>query len=124
MALLLNLCLVGGAAYLGSRVLTKRQTKDKKRWLMRSDDPAKKRRLPLSTRIYVVRAWQEQSQQDDQPVTRYALTVPSTDLRCGFNNPEALLEALSQELRRTQDLPSSTDTSVSSVPAIAVLSDI
>ena len=120
MALLLNLCLVGGAAYLGARVLNKRQTKDKKRWLARSDDSAKRRLLPFSTRIYVVRAWQEQSQQDEQPVTRYALTVPSTDLRYGFNNPEELLDALSKELTRTQELPSSADTSVSGVPAIAV----
>ena len=96
-----NLCLVGGVAYLGIQTLSKRKTKNKKGGLVQSDRPADKQLLPLSTRAYIVRVWKEQNQRNEQPVTRYALTVPSTGLRSGFSSSEALLETLSKELART-----------------------
>jgi len=96
----LLVCVLCGA---GFGALTRWRTTAKKLWLAKTESPTNTVRVPLFTRVYIVRCWQEHTRRDDETVVRYALDVLATGQRCGFTSAEALLDTLSLELTGTQE---------------------
>ena len=85
----------------------KRRTVAKKPWITERGNAAPKGPVPLFTRVYVVRSWQEQTIRGREIVMRYALDIAATGERRGFTRSEALLDTLSTELTRAQEAQSS-----------------
>ena len=96
----LLVCVLCGA---GFGVLTRWRTTAKKPWFAKTESPTNAVRVPLFTRVYIVRCWQERTKRDDETVMRYALDIPATGQRCGFTSAEALLDTLSMELTGMQE---------------------
>ncbi len=121
MLMLCNIALVCGAAYLGVRGVTHLRDRQKKSWLLKPGDHLKRDLKPGSTRVYIVRSWQERGWLKTSSVTRYALEEPSTGRRYGFISSEALLEGLSADLAKAQAMQEEADeAAVTAVPAFAV----
>ena len=100
---LVGVFLVCGAFYAGAQTIGKRRSRQKALWLKPPDGQAQRASFRFSTRVYIVRCWEEQAQRDDQRVTRYSLEVPTDGLRCGYTSAEALLQALSMQLTSTHE---------------------
>jgi hypothetical protein len=96
----LLVCVLCGA---GFGTWTRWRITAKKPWLAKTENPTNTVRVPLFTRVYIVRCWQEHTRRDDETVVRYALDVLATGQRCGFTSAEALLDTLSMELTGTQE---------------------
>jgi len=96
----LLVCVLCGA---GFRTWSRWRTMVKKPWFAKTESPTNTVRVPLFTRVYIVRCWQERTRRDDETVVRYALDIHATGQRCGFTSAEALLDALSMELTGTQE---------------------
>jgi hypothetical protein len=62
---------------------------------------------PPGYRSYVLRFWQERSDQPTLTVWRFSLEDPSTDERYGFPDLQALIEWLRAEMAKEQ--PSAND---------------
>lgn len=92
------LFLACGTLYVGFQATVKRKSKKNALWLTNSNCPAERSLSPLSTHIYIVRCWKEQTQYDDPNATRYSLEVPTTGRRYGYANAEELLEVLTRQL--------------------------
>ena len=103
--LLVNALLVCVLCGAGFSTLTRWRTTAKKLWLVKTESPPSTVRVPLFTRVYIVRCWQEHTRRDDEIVVRYALDIPATGQRCGYTSAEALLDTLSMELTGTQETP-------------------
>lgn len=88
----------------GFRTWTRWRITAKKPWLTQTENPTNTVHVPLFTRVYIVRCWQEHTRQDDETLMRYALDILATGQRCGFTSAEALLDTLSIELARTPEL--------------------
>jgi hypothetical protein len=67
----LLVCVLCGA---GFGALTRWRTTAKKPWFVKTESPTNTVRVPLFTRVYIVRCWQERTRRDDATVMRYALT--------------------------------------------------
>lgn len=104
MVTLANVLLVCVLCGVGLRTFVKRRTTAKKQWFTERAYPAPKIRVPLFTHVYVVRSWQERTTQGREIVMRYALDIPATGQRRGFTESEALLDTLSTELTRAQEV--------------------
>ncbi len=98
MVLVVYLFLACGTPYVGFHATVKRKSKKNALWLTNSHCPAERALSPLSTHIYIVRCWKEQTQCDDPNATRYSLEVPTTGQRYGYANAEELLEVLTKKL--------------------------
>ena len=96
----LLVCILCGA---GFRTLTRWRITAKKPWLSKTESPTNTVHVPLFTRVYIVRCWQEHTRRDDETVVRYALDVLATGQRCGFTSAEALLDTLAMELAGTPE---------------------
>ncbi|ETW99600.1 MAG: hypothetical protein ETSY1_14410 [Candidatus Entotheonella factor] len=121
--MLCHIALVLGVAYLGSQGVSHYRARQNKSWLLKPSDHLKRDLKPGSTRVYIVRTWQERSWLNNSAVTRYALEEPSTGRRYGFASAEALLEGLSADLARVQAMREQTEQSdftAAAVPAFAV----
>ncbi len=125
MFMLCNIALVCGAAYVGVQGLTHYRARQNKSWLLKPSDHLKRDLKSGSTRLYIVRTWQERSWLSTSTVTRYALEEPSTGKRYGFADAEALLEGLSTEMARVQAMQDAMQeqaeqTDFDAAPAFAV----
>ena len=121
MFLFCNIALACGAAYLGVQGLAHFRSRQNKSWLLNPSDHLKRDLKPGSTRVYIVRTWQERSWLKTSAVTRYALEDPSTGRRYGFANAEALSEALASELAKVQAMEDQVEQAdFVAVPAMAV----
>ena len=63
----LLVCVLCGA---GFGVLTRWRTTAKKPWFAKIESPTNTVRVPLFTRVYIVRCWQEHKRLDDETVVR------------------------------------------------------
>ena len=93
--------LTGVTCYVGYQFFIKQRAKKNTSWLRPPYDGTNRAVFVPSTRVYIVRSWTEQTQQDHQTVVRYALEFPATGRRYGFASAELLLDALSGELGKT-----------------------
>ncbi len=121
--MLCHIALVLGAVYLGSQGITHYRARQNKSWLLKPSDHLKRDLKPGSTRVYIVRTWQERGWLNNSAVTRYALEEPSTGRRYGFASSEALLEGLSADLARVramQEQAEQSDFAAVPAPAFAV----
>jgi len=121
MFILCNIALAFGAAFFGVQGFAHYRAKQNQSWLLKPSDHLKRDLKPGSTRVYIVRTWQEQGLLRISVVDRYALEEPATGRRYGFANAEALLEGLSTELTKAQAMQAQADqTDFVAVPALAV----
>jgi hypothetical protein len=99
--LLLDLFVLGGICYAGSHILLKCQRKQKALWLSTPKNRIARSPKSLSTRVYIVRCWQERLRSDGHSVTRYSLDIPTTGERYGYANATLLLDKLTTVLTKT-----------------------
>lgn len=121
MFILCNIVLVCGAAYLGVQGLSRYRARRNQSWLLKPSDHLKRDLKPGSTRVYIVRTWQERGWLRTSSVTRYALEEPATGRRYGFASAEALLEGVARELEKVQAMQEqeAAPTDAGAVPALA-----
>lgn len=107
--LLCDIALVCGAAYLGGWGVARYRARQRQSWLLDPSEHLKRDLKPGSTRIYVVRSWQERRWLSTSTVTRYALEEPAAGRRYGFASADALLDGLSAELAKAQAMQEQAD---------------
>jgi hypothetical protein len=122
MFMLCNIALVCGAAYLGVQGLSRYRARRHQSWLLKPSNHLKRDLKPGSTRIYIVRTWQERGWLSTSSVTRYALEEPATGRRYGFASSEALLGGISTEMAKAQAMQEqeAEQSDLGTVPALAV----
>ena len=97
--LLVYVALACGAGYAGRQLILRRRRTH--RPLSHTKPYRATSSTPLSTEIYVVQCWRDGPDQGQDSVTRYTLSRAATGERCGYPNADALLEALSSALTKT-----------------------
>ena len=103
---LVDFMLLCGVCYVGMQAFGKRSAKKNASWLVQPvRSPAPPGRLPFSTRLYIIRCWNERTRQGNPDVMRYTLEDPASGRRYGYSTAEALIHTLLLELTNAPEEP-------------------